>query len=140
MSEDAARDVPFVQSVFHPSDFSEASLNAFAHALVLALVRQTEFTLLHVGREYLAEDEWSKFPPIRRTLEHWGLLDEGSALLIDPDDAPAIARAIEACLAKPDAAADRVACARGKAAHWSAPEMARRFEDVYRTCLSRRRR
>jgi nucleotide-binding universal stress UspA family protein len=79
MSEDAARDVPFVQSVFHPSDFSEASLNAFAHALVLALVRQTDLTLLHVGREYLAEDEWSKFPPIRRTLEHWGLLDEGSA-------------------------------------------------------------
>jgi nucleotide-binding universal stress UspA family protein len=78
MSEDATRDVPFVRSVFHPSDFSEASLNAFAHALVIALVRQTELTLLHVGREYLAEDEWSMFPPVRRTLEHWGLLEEGS--------------------------------------------------------------
>ena len=72
------RPAPVVRSVFHASDFSEASLNAFAHALALALIRQTEFTLLHVGKEYLAEDEWSKFPPVRRTLEHWGLLEEGS--------------------------------------------------------------
>jgi nucleotide-binding universal stress UspA family protein len=78
MSGSAAPDLPFVESVFHPSDFSEASMNAFAHALVLALVRQTALTVLHVGREYLAEDEWSKFPPVRRTLERWGLLERGS--------------------------------------------------------------
>jgi nucleotide-binding universal stress UspA family protein len=78
MSRSAALGPPFVESVFHPSDFSEASMNAFAHALVLALVRQTELTILHVGRDYLGEDEWSKFPPVRRTLQRWGLLEAGS--------------------------------------------------------------
>ncbi len=75
----ATDDVPFVASVFHPSDFSEGSESAFAHALAIALVRQAELSLLHAGSDYLGEDEWRKFPPVRRTLERWGLLEEGSA-------------------------------------------------------------
>jgi nucleotide-binding universal stress UspA family protein len=69
---------PFVTSVFHATDFSEASHLAFAHALAIALLRQGEFTILHTGRDFLAEDEWKKFPAVRRTLESWGVLAPGS--------------------------------------------------------------
>ena len=68
----------FVTSVFHPTDFSEASHLAFAHALAVALLRNTQLTILHVGRDFLAEDEWVKFPAVRRTLESWGCLEPGS--------------------------------------------------------------
>jgi nucleotide-binding universal stress UspA family protein len=68
-------DVPFVDSVFHPSDFSVASENAFAHALALALVRKTEFTILHTGE---SGQNWRQFPAVRTTLERWGVLEPGS--------------------------------------------------------------
>ena len=69
---------PLVQSVLHPTDFSAASNRAFAHALAIALLRQTELTILHVGPESESEIKWSRFPPVRKTLERWGLLDAGS--------------------------------------------------------------
>ncbi|HKA15192.1 MAG TPA: universal stress protein [Myxococcota bacterium] len=72
------QDPPFVTSVFHPTDFSEGSHLAFAHALAIALLRETELTILHAGRDFLAEDEWTKFPAVRRTLEAWGCLEPGS--------------------------------------------------------------
>jgi len=68
----------FVESVFHPTDFSEGSNLAFAHALAVALLRETDLTILHAGRDFLAEDEWGKFPAVRRTLEAWGCLEPGS--------------------------------------------------------------
>ena len=68
-------DVPYVNSVLHPSDFSPASEKAFAHALLVALRRKTRFTVLHVGS---SEDIWTKFPAVRSTLEKWGLLEKGS--------------------------------------------------------------
>lgn len=67
--------VPFVNSVFHPSDFSPASENAFAHALAIALIRKTKFTILHVGG---SRADWRRFPAVRTTLERWGLLEKGS--------------------------------------------------------------
>ena len=73
MSEPA--DVPFVSSVLHPSDFSLASRSAFAHALAIALLRQTGLTLLHANR---GEPDWKRFPAVRGTLERWGLLAPGS--------------------------------------------------------------
>ena len=69
---------PFVEAVFHPTDFSEASQVAFAHALAIALYRKARLTLLHVAPD-LAEDDWRRFPPVRATLERWGLLEEGSS-------------------------------------------------------------
>jgi nucleotide-binding universal stress UspA family protein len=69
---------PFVESVFHPTDLSEASHFAFAHALAVALLRKTELSILHASRDFLAEDEWVKFPAVRRTLESWGCLEPGS--------------------------------------------------------------
>jgi len=69
---------PLVRSVLHPTDFSAASERAFANALAIALLRKTKLTLLPVrGRG--ATPDWASFPPVRRTLERWGLLDPGSA-------------------------------------------------------------
>ena len=76
MSRGPFPDVPFVRSVFHPTDFSEESMNAFAHALAIALIRKTELTILHAGD--VSGDEWTRFPSVRATLERWGLLDKGS--------------------------------------------------------------
>lgn len=69
--------MPIVESVLHPTDFSRASERAFAHALALALIGQTRFTLLHVAAGS-AENTWTDFPHVRRTLERWGLLETGS--------------------------------------------------------------
>lgn len=68
--------VPFVESIFHPSDFSEASELAFAHALTVALLMKCELSILHAGRGN-AED-WFRFPSVRKTLERWGVLAPGS--------------------------------------------------------------
>ena len=68
--------VPFVGSVLHPTDFSPASEAAFAHALALAMARQTRLTILNASTN---EDvQWTRFPHVRQTLERWGLLEEGS--------------------------------------------------------------
>jgi nucleotide-binding universal stress UspA family protein len=77
MSATRAADLPLVESVLHPTDFSNASERAFAHALAVALVRQTRFTILHVGPG-VSNTSWRDFPPVRRTLERWGLLEPGS--------------------------------------------------------------
>jgi len=68
--------LPLVQSVVHPTDFSPASERAFAYALAIAVLRRTTLTLLHVEK---GDTDWSKFPAVRKTLERWGLLDPGSA-------------------------------------------------------------
>lgn len=70
---------PFVDSVFHPSDFSEGSHLAFVHALAIALYRQARLTIMHVVPRDRAVDEWSESPQVRATLERWGILAQGSA-------------------------------------------------------------
>ena len=72
----ATETVPFIQSIFHPSDFSEASESAFAHALAIALLRKCDLSILHAGRG--AVGDWSRFPPVRKTLERWQVLAPGS--------------------------------------------------------------
>src|SRR5215204_402426 len=67
---------PIIQSVLHPTDFSEGSQVAFYHALKAALQAQSAFTMLHVSTD--RHSGWSKFPGLRETLERWGLLPEGS--------------------------------------------------------------
>jgi len=69
---------PLVASVLHPTDFSRASNRAFAHALAMALVWQTEFTILHIGRRKESKVKPDRFPAVRKTLERWRLLDAGS--------------------------------------------------------------
>lgn len=69
---------PLVESVLHPTDFSSASETAFVHALAIALIRQTQFTILHVMRGRKSEVDWRSFPRVRETMERWGLLEPGS--------------------------------------------------------------
>jgi len=61
----------------HPTDFTEASEVAFAHALKLTLLTGGQLHLLHVA----AEGEpvaWRNFPGVREALERWGVLPPGS--------------------------------------------------------------
>lgn len=66
-----------IKNILHPSDFSTASLVAFAHALKIALVTQGSLALLHVAPD-AEQMDWDKFPGVRDTLERWGLLARGS--------------------------------------------------------------
>ena len=70
--------IPFISSILHPTDFSAASEKAFAHALAIALFRQTKFTILNVGRHRGVESRWQQFPAVRETLERWDLLEKNS--------------------------------------------------------------
>lgn len=80
----------------HPTDFSEASEVAFAHALKLALVTHGQLHVLHVAPPDAAV-QWRKFPGIREALERWGVLPAGStpeavgALGIDVEKVTAVA-------------------------------------------------
>src|SRR6185295_7259356 len=65
-----------IKSVLHPTDFSEASLVAFNHALRVAMLAQSRLTLLHVSSD--RHSKWSDFPGIRETLERWVTLPKGS--------------------------------------------------------------
>ena len=65
-----------IQSVLHPTDFSEGSLVAFHHALKAAMLSKSKLTMLHVSTD--GTSEWSRFPGIRETLERWGALPKGS--------------------------------------------------------------
>jgi nucleotide-binding universal stress UspA family protein len=65
-----------IESIFHPSDSSEASEVAFAHALKIALVTGATLSMLHVDQGYEAES--SDFPGVRTTLERWRLIPKGS--------------------------------------------------------------
>ena len=68
--------IPILQHVFHPSDFSPASEVAFAHALKAALIAKATLTVLHVSPG--GEQNWTEFPGVRQTLERWGLLPKNS--------------------------------------------------------------
>lgn len=69
---------PFVGSILCATDLSAAGLNAFAHALMMALTLRCKFTLFHVGPVEDAEQEWAVLPGVREVLERWGYLEKGS--------------------------------------------------------------
>jgi nucleotide-binding universal stress UspA family protein len=68
--------IPFVNSIFHPSDFSKASQLAFAHALAIALIRETELVIMHARRG--EREDWSRFPAVRKTLARWRVIEPGT--------------------------------------------------------------
>jgi nucleotide-binding universal stress UspA family protein len=76
MSQANLLDAIRLKFIFHPSDFSEASEVAFAHALKIALVVGAKLTMLHV--EASPSAEWQDFPGVRDTLERWKLIPKGS--------------------------------------------------------------
>jgi len=75
-SDSSESAVPIIRTVLHPSDFSEASLVAFAHALKAVLIAKGKLVLIHVSDE--DQREWTEFPGVRETLAHWKLLPAGS--------------------------------------------------------------
>ena len=76
MSDTIGPGFSLIKSVLHPTDFSEASLVAFNHALRVAMLAQSKLTLLNVSGD--RPSTWADFPGIRETLERWGTLPKGS--------------------------------------------------------------
>jgi nucleotide-binding universal stress UspA family protein len=76
MSNDRLYPERKVSSIFLPSDFSEGSEIAFAHAMKLALASKALLTVLHVQPGSSAN--WEDFPGVRDTLERWNLIPKGS--------------------------------------------------------------
>jgi nucleotide-binding universal stress UspA family protein len=76
MSQTIGPGFALIDSVLHPTDFSEASRVAFHHALKAALLARSSLTLLNVSTSKTAK--WSDFPGVRETLERWGALPSGS--------------------------------------------------------------
>jgi nucleotide-binding universal stress UspA family protein len=68
----------FVRSILCTTDFSPESINAFAHALMMAMSLRCQFTLLHASGSAQHQTEWSRLPGVRDLLERWGYLEKGS--------------------------------------------------------------
>jgi len=66
------------QTIVHPTDFSDLSVDAFAHALRIALVMRSKLYLVHIAE---SEDpgELDGFPHVRHALEQWHLLEANAA-------------------------------------------------------------
>ncbi len=60
--------------IIHPTDFSDESMIAFAHALKISLAAKCKLYVVHVAEREDA-DEWQAFPHVRRMLARWGLLE-----------------------------------------------------------------
>ena len=63
-----------LRSILHPTDFSDLSGVAFAHALRIALAARSKLHLLHV----LPHETGGAlaFPHVRQLLVQWGLSEE----------------------------------------------------------------
>ncbi|MFN0069640.1 MAG: universal stress protein [Limisphaerales bacterium] len=77
MSQPSHHDGSAIETILHPSDFSEAGESAFAHALKAALTAHARLYLLHVEKA-AEEAAWADFPGVRGTLGRWGLIQPGS--------------------------------------------------------------
>jgi nucleotide-binding universal stress UspA family protein len=65
-------------TIFHPSDFSQASEVAFAHALKIALQSKAKLDIMHVEPHLIPERAyWTEYPAVRSTLARWGILPDG---------------------------------------------------------------
>ena len=67
-----------IRSVVHPTDFSDLSGKAFAHALRIALAARSTLHLLHVAELDGGRDDGA-FPHVRRLLAQWGLIEEDAS-------------------------------------------------------------
>jgi nucleotide-binding universal stress UspA family protein len=63
------------QSILYPTDFSNASIPAFAHALRIAVGAKSELHLLNIVRRRALDHAPIPFPRVRDTLIKWGLLE-----------------------------------------------------------------
>lgn len=67
------------KSIVHPTDFSFASLDAFAHALRIAVAAKGALHLLHIEGGEALDDEWSQFPHVSETLARWRMIDPSAS-------------------------------------------------------------
>jgi nucleotide-binding universal stress UspA family protein len=65
-------------SILHPTDPSDAGQVAFAHALKVALIFGAKLHILCSKTVDTNNYERPQMPPVRKTLENWNLLEEGS--------------------------------------------------------------
>ena len=70
---DRLRDT-WVRSILHPTDLTDLSGVAFAHALRISLATRSKLHLLHVSAH--ASGIAAEFPDVRRILAQWGLSEE----------------------------------------------------------------
>ena len=68
-----------VQSILHPTDFSERSADAFVHALRIAIAAKATLTIVHVASDP-DQQEWASFPHVRETLANWGLMKASDSI------------------------------------------------------------
>lgn len=68
-----------IRHILHPTDFSQASMTAFGHALKLGLSMTSDLTILHVD-PLQADPDFENFPRVRATLSRWGVLREGATM------------------------------------------------------------
>lgn len=61
-----------ISTILHPTDFSDASADAFVHALRIALAAKATLYILHVASG--GDDDVMAFPQVRDTLARWGLM------------------------------------------------------------------
>lgn len=61
------------QTIVHPTDFSDGSATAFAHALRIVLATRSTLYLVHVANSNSFDDG---FPHIRQALSLWNLVNE----------------------------------------------------------------
>lgn len=66
-----------IRHIFHPTDFSPASMDAFGHALKLCVGMKCDLTIMHVDPAR-ADPDFESFPRVRATLSRWGVLREGA--------------------------------------------------------------
>jgi nucleotide-binding universal stress UspA family protein len=81
MTEQVKADSEPLVRIVHPSDFSESSRVAFAHALKIALQSKAELELVHVQRHKIGSQKdihWADFPGVRATLARWKILPAGA--------------------------------------------------------------
>jgi nucleotide-binding universal stress UspA family protein len=63
-----------IRSIVHPTDFSQPSSSAFAHALRIVVAARSKLQALHVDQPQADGD--TSFPHVKRMLMQWGLLQE----------------------------------------------------------------
>ena len=86
-----------VKHIFHPTDFSPASMAAFGHALKLSLAMASDLTIMHVDSAK-ADPDFEDYPRVRATLSRWGILREGAT----KEDLLALGLGVRKILARAD--------------------------------------
>jgi nucleotide-binding universal stress UspA family protein len=71
--------MPEFHSIVHPTDFSELSMTAFAHALKIALITKGRLDIVHIASKH--DRDADIMPPrVRHVLAVWGLAKESESL------------------------------------------------------------